>query len=138
MDSYLKRLEESGMSLMVYKEGALVFQSAGKGISPHLEAWERLGAGLRGTIMADKIVGRAAAFMVVHSGAAEIHAAVLSRPGIEVLERYRVSYVAGGVVDNVLTVDGKIFCPFESMVQGIDDADVAFEAIVRKMHELRG
>ena len=34
-------------------------------------------------------------------------------------------------------VDGRIYCPFEAMVQGIDDPEQAYHAIVEKMESLR-
>lgn len=136
MDLYLEKLNTSGMSLMIYNHGKLIFQSAEKGIKPHLDASRELGEKLHGTIIADKIVGRAAAFLIVHARAVEVHAAVLSKPGMEVLNRYAVPYVIGALVDHVLTEDGRIYCPFESMVQGIDNVDEAYEAIINKMKSM--
>jgi len=123
---------------MIFHHGELIFQSAEKGIKPHLDAFRELGDKLHGTIMVDKIVGRAAAFLIVHARAAEVHAVVLSKPGMEVLEQYAVPYVKETLVDHVLTVDGQIYCPFESMVQGIDNVDKAYEAIINKMKSMVG
>ena len=81
MNGYLEELDKTGNSLMIYSHGQLIFQSTSKGIRPHLEAIEAHGDGLRGTLMVDKIVGRAAALLILYSGAAEAHAQVLSRPG---------------------------------------------------------
>ena len=81
MNGYLEDLDETGNSLMIYKDGRLIYQSKSKGIRPHLEAIEVHGEALSGTVMVDKIVGRAAALLILYSGAAETYAQVLSRPG---------------------------------------------------------
>jgi len=136
MNSYLEELDKTGNSLMIYSDGRLIFQSASKGIRPHLEAIEEHGEALRGTLMVDKIVGRAAALLILYSGAAEAQAQVLSRPGRQVLDMHGLptSYVE--LVDHIKMKDGSIYCPFERMVQGVTDPVEAYAAIVGKMRSL--
>ena len=138
MNSYLATLEKTGNSLMVYRGGDLVFQSASNGIRPHLEAIEALGEGLRGTIMVDKIVGRAAALLILYSGAAEACAAVLSAQGRRVLDMHGLKFTYAEEVEHIKMRDGRIYCPFEAMVQDITDPQEAYVAIVEKMRSLRG
>jgi len=123
---------------MVYKGGDLVFQSASKGIRPHLEAIEVLGESVRGTTMVDKIVGRAAALLILYSGAAEVHAAILSAQGRHVLEMHDLPFTYAEEVEHIKMRDGRIYCPFEAMVQDITDPNEAYRTIVEKMRSLRG
>lgn len=137
VDEYLRRLEEADMCLMVYKDEELIFQSGSKGIRPHLEAIDKLGDQLRGTLMVDKIVGRAAALLILYSGVAEVHAGVVSRGGLEVLARAGVKLFYGVETEHIKMVDGRIYCPFEAMVQGIDDPATAYSVVVEKMESFR-
>ena len=82
--------------------------------------------------MVDKIVGRAAALLMLYTQAREIHALVLSSPARNVLEG-KVEYVYNKLVDQIKTKDGRIYCPFERMVQNIDDPNEAYYSIKRKM-----
>ncbi len=136
MNGYLEELDKTGNSLMIYSHGQLIFQSTSKGIRPHLEAIEKHGESLRGTLMVDKIVGRAAALLILYSEAAEAHAQVLSRPGKQVLDMHGlpISYVE--LTDHIKLKDGSIYCPFERMVQGVTDPGEAYAAIVEKMDSL--
>ncbi len=136
MNEYLEELNKTGNSLMIYSHGRLIFQSASKGIRPHLEAIEKHGEALRGTLMVDKIIGRAAALLILYSGAAEAHAQVLSRPGKQVLDMHGLptSYVE--LTDHIKMEDGSIYCPFERMVQGVADPIEAYTAIIEKMGSL--
>ena len=133
MNHYLDILEETGNSLMIYKNGELFFESSQKGIRPHLKAINELGSSLEGSLMVDKILGRAAAFLVVYSKAAEAMTAVVSTQGKKVLEKYGVKFSYREEVPHIKMENGVIYCPFERMVQGIDDPDEAFRAIVEKM-----
>lgn len=137
MNRYLDELERTGSSLMIYSGGRLVFQSISKGIKPHLEAIERLGATLQGSVMADKIVGRAAALLILYSGASEAHAALVSTPGRQVLEQHGLPFTYAQETPHIKMEDGRIYCPFEAMVQGISDPAEAYRAIAEKMRALK-
>jgi hypothetical protein len=137
LDEYLRKLDEAGMCLMVYKDGSVIFQSQSKGIRPHLEAIAALGGRLKGTLMVDKIVGRAAALLILYSGAIEVHAGVISRGGRDMLNHAGVRLLYEEETEHIKMVDGRIYCPFEAMVQGIDDPERAYHAIVEKMESLR-
>jgi len=136
MNEYLRKLEEANMCLMVYEGDTLIFQSSSKGIRPHLEAIDELGDRLRGTLMVDKIVGRAAALLILYSGVAEVYAGVISSGGRVVLLQAGVKLFYGVETEYIKMVDGRIYCPFEEMVQGIDDPIEAYHAIVEKMENL--
>lgn len=137
MNHYLDILEETENSLMIYKNGELIFESNLKGIRPHLKAINELGSSLEGSLMVDKILGRAAAFLVVYSKAAEAMTVVLSTPGKRVLEKYRVKFSYQEEVPHIKMENGVIYCPFERMVQGIEDPDEAYKAIIEKMDSFK-
>ena len=137
MNNYLDVLEKSGNSLMIYKDGVLLFESDLGGIRPHLKAINEHGGGLEGTLMVDKILGRAAAFLVVYSKAAEAITNIVSTPGKQVLEANHLKFSYREEVAHIKMKDGVIFCPFDGMVQGISDPVEAYAAIVEKMESFR-
>ncbi len=133
MSNYLDVLESTGNSLMIYRDDELIFESDLGGIRPHLKAIDELGEGLHGTLMVDKILGRAAAFLVIYSKAAEAITNIVSSPGREVLEAHNIKFSFQEEVPHIKMENGVIFCPFERMVQGIDDPEEAYQAMVEKM-----
>ena len=137
MNRYLEELERTGSSLMVYSGGRLIFQSSSKGIRPHLEAIDSLGEKLHDSIMVDKIVGRAAALLILYSKAAEAHAALISTPGRRVLEEHGLRFSYAEETPHIKMLNGRIYCPFEAMVQGLSDPGEAYRAIVEKMTALK-
>jgi len=137
MNKYLEILEKTENSLMIYKDGELIFESALKGIRPHLKAINELGSELEGTLMVDKILGRAAAFLVVYSNASETITMILSTPGKQVLDKYGLKYSYQEEVPHIKLENGEIYCPFERMVQGIDDPVKAYTSIIEKMNSFK-
>ena len=137
MNHYLDVLEKSGNSLMIYKNGVLLFESDLGGIRPHLKAINEHEGDLEGTLMVDKILGRAAAFLVVYSKAGEAITNIVSTPGKQVLEANHLKFSYREEVAHIKMKDGVIFCPFESMVQGISDPVEAYAVIVEKMENFR-
>jgi hypothetical protein len=137
MNQYLNKLEKTGNSLMIYKNNELIFESDLSGIRPHLKAINELSNELVGSLMVDKILGRAAAFLVVYSKASEAIAAVVSSPGRQVVEKFGVKLGFREEVAHIKMKNGVIYCPFESMVQGIYDPKEAYEAIVEKMSKFK-
>lgn len=116
--------------------GDKVFTSDKKGIAPLLE----LACGeddFRGCVAADKIVGKAAAFIYSKIGAEEIYAEVLSKAAISVLEQNGIKYSYGTLADYIRNRQNNGICPMEQTVENIDDMDKAIFALKKKVEELR-
>ena len=126
------------MCLMIWEGGEVVFSSPSKGIRPHLKAIERLGRErLVNSVMVDKIVGRAAALLMLYSVPAEVHAGVITTTAKELLRAEGIQVCLGTEVSAIKERDGRIYCPFEAMVQGISDPEEAYHAIVSKMRSMK-
>ena len=122
---------------MIWEGGEVVFSSPSKGIRPHLEAIERLGRErLVNSVMVDKIVGRAAALLMLYSVPAEVHAGIITATAKELLRAEGIQVCLGTEVPAIKERDGRIYCPFEAMVQGISDPEEAYHAIVLKMRSM--
>ncbi len=137
MKSFLEELEKTGSSLMIYKNRELIFNSSSNGVRPYLEAIDKLGEVLNGSVIVDKIVGRAAALLIIYSKAREAYASVLSTPGKQILDHYKLPVTYTYLVEHIKMKDGRIYCPFESMVQGISDPLEAYLAILEKMNSFK-
>jgi len=137
LSRYIEELEKTGLSILIYRGEKVIFSSASVGMRPLLEAIVTLGREmLRGTIVADKIVGRAAALLIAYMAAAEVHAAVISATAVEVLSSHNIGYHFGQKVDSIKSRDGVIICPFERLVQEITDPEEAYNRIRAKISEL--
>ena len=86
---------------------------------------------------ADKVVGRATAFLYVLLGVKRVHANVMSRAALSVLNDLGAEASFDTLADNIINRAGDGICPFEAAVLGINDPDAAYVAILDKMREMR-
>ncbi|UCD45173.1 MAG: DUF1893 domain-containing protein [Candidatus Bathyarchaeota archaeon] len=137
MSSYLRMLQESGSSLLVFRGGAMVFSSSSRGIMPLIEAIEEVGLDdLRGAVTADRVVGKAAVLLNLYMGVDEVHALLISEGAKRLLGERGVGFEFLEETDAIKEKDGVIFCPFERLVQGISDPEEAYTAIRAKLAEM--
>ena len=137
LSSYLSVLEGSGMNLLVFSGGEVVFSSEKKGIVPLLEAIDAIGGERLGDLVtADRIVGRAAVLLNVYLGAREVHAVLISAGAKGLLIERGIPFEFREETDAIKMRDGVIFCPFERLVQGVSDPVEAYDSIRAKMAEL--
>lgn len=78
---------------------------------------------------ADKVVGRAAAFLYVLLGTKRVHALVMSEAASEVFERFDITYSYGELVPKILNRAGDGFCPMESAVLDVSEPKEAYRRV---------
>ena len=134
MTKYLEELESKRLSLLIYREGSVIFSSPGKGVKPLIEAIDSFTKEeLQGTIIVDRIVGRAAALMAAYMEAAEVHAGTISTGAKEELRRNKIRFSYLNETPNIRNLQDSDLCPFERLVQGIYDPLEAYELIKAKL-----
>lgn len=112
------RLKKRDLTLVIVKEGKVVFETDSQGVGGFLLAIEKLGKKLIASAVADKIVGAAAATLCAYSKVSSVFAETMSKEGIKVLEDKNIIYQFENVVPNILNRDKTSICPFEKLVIG--------------------
>ena len=133
LDRALCRLRENGLTLSVIR-GDRVWESRERGVKPLLELLA-CGEDLTGAVAADKVVGKAAAFLYVLLGVRALHAIVISRPAAEVLAAHGVALFYDTQVEGIRNRKGDGPCPMESAVREISDPEQALAAIRKTLAE---
>ena len=127
-------LDSGSYTCVVCKDQTLHF-ATDRGVKPLLN-WLDSGIDMRGFFAADKVVGRATAFLYCLLGVTAVHANVMSRPAAQVLQENGISAHWGTLVDGIINRRGTGPCPFEAAVMDIQDPDEALTAIRRKMEQM--
>ena len=104
------------------------FASEEHGVRP-LMRWLNEGTDLSGASAADRIVGKAAAFLYVLLGVRTVYAPLMSVPARETLRAHTVVPAIRNRTDTG-------FCPMESAVWDISDPHEAKAALERKISEM--
>ncbi|WP_297410743.1 DUF1893 domain-containing protein [uncultured Alistipes sp.] len=84
---------------------------------------------LRGAFIADKVVGKAAAALMVLGGVRELFADVISHSALELLARYRVRVSYTVAVDHIINRTRTGWCPMEIRCRECTTADECLEQI---------
>ena len=128
-------LTEGGYTCVLCR-GEIVHTATARGVRPLVD-WLDSGLDLRGFSAADKVVGRATAFLYVLLGVTAVHALVMSTPAREALESNGIAAFCDREVSGIINRRGDGQCPFEEAVLGITDPSEALTAIRKKQFVMR-
>ena len=115
-------------TLRVHYDDRQVFSSTGKWLHPLFELEEFLSTNSfppAGVLVEDKIVGKAAALLLVRIGIRQVKAGVLSKLAKGVLERYGVRFSSSTIVE-------RIDCQTESLLADVEDPEQAYRIIMAR------
>ena len=85
---------------------------------------------------ADKVIGKATAFLYVLLQVKSVYASVISESALQVLTDNSICVEYETLVKNIINRRGDGICPFEDAVLSVEDADVALAVIINKMREM--
>ena len=133
--TYAKNTLRTGGYTCVICKGEDKHTSNLRGVKPLVQLVES-GASFEGYCAADKVVGRATAFLYVILGVKEIYAAIISQPALEILTAHGIRVEYDIKVSNIINRAGDGICPFEAAVMSIDTPRDAYNAILSKMQKM--
>lgn len=134
--SLAKELFASGEYTCVLCKGDQTYTSEKRGILPLVE-WVETGAPSGGFSAADKIVGRAAAFLYILLGVKEVHASVMSEEAMRLLSQNGIIASCDVKATCIINRAGTGICPMEQAVLGIRKPEEALVAIRRTLGRLQ-
>ena len=106
-----------------------------RGVRPLMELLES-GKDLQGYSAADKVVGKAAAFLYCLLGVKALHVGVLSEPARDVLLAAGIETKWATLVPAIRNRTGDGFCPMETAVWELTDPALAPDAIREALKKL--
>lgn len=86
-----------------------------RGVADVLDVLLHDAAFLRGASAADKVVGKGAAALFILGGVKELHADVISKPALCLLQTAPIGLSYGKVVPNIINRRGDSICPVERL-----------------------
>ena len=106
-------------AVVAARNGVIVARETGRGVKPLLRI---LDAGrLPGTVLVDKVVGRAAAAICLVGGVRRVHALLMGEDAAALLRANGVSVTAEKTVPRILNRDQSAPCPLEKTVEGLTE-----------------
>lgn len=132
----LKKLLSDNDYTCVIKKGDTIITSTERGIKPVITMLKGNINALKGAVVCDKVIGRAAALLFVYGGISAVHTMVISKTALEVFEENNVSVTYDKLVDRIQNRSKTGLCPMETLAMDITSPADAY-AFFSKI-ELKG
>ena len=134
LETAISRLREGVHTCILCKED-LLLTSEKRGIVPLLEHWE---AGrLKDACVADKIIGKAAAMLLILGGAKGVYGEVMSEKARELLLAAGVETRWATLAPYIINRKGDGLCPMEQAVLDISDPAQVPDALKAALQRLK-
>ena len=135
LDIAKKTLVDETFSLVIVNAGRTIYETREYGVRGLVDAIEKNGAGLAGCSVADNVVGRAAAMLCIHCGAAGVYGAMMSEPAKNLLLETGLLVEADTLVPHILNRGLDDVCPFEKLTSQCQTPLECFELIKAKISD---
>ena len=127
---------QAGGCTCVLCRGEEIYSSSHRGVRPLLDFLDS-GRDFTGFSAADKVVGKATAFLYCLLGVRQVHAQVLSDAAVEVLTRRGIACSCDRQVSAIRNRDNTGPCPMEYATRDIADPTQALTAIRFALQKLQ-
>lgn len=128
-----KALKENDATCVIGNEEE-IYISNQKGIKPLLQF---ISEGKLGYFAADKVVGKAAAYLHVLLKTKELYAEIISEKAMEILTQYGISFHYQEKVQNIMNKYKTDICPMEKAVAEVNSADEAYDKLIKVIESLK-
>lgn len=113
-------------TLVIYKNNASVITSNDRGVNSLIKLIKEDKSQLSGSLIADKVIGKAAALLMIYAGVKEIYAPIISKPALQTLLKHNVKVYYDKEVERIINRKGDGLCPMETLCLDIEKPDEAY------------
>ena len=131
LDLAKNRLLTKDMTLVIVKNGDLLFETKEHKIKGFFNAIETLGSSIKGASIADKVVGKAIALLCAYVKATSVYAFVLSQEAKKVFKKHHIFYEYSKIVKEILNLEKNHPCPFEMKARDMSDPREAYFVLIK-------
>lgn len=135
LDQAIELLIQKNVSCVVLREKE-TFTAGGVGVKPLMTFLRQDPRFFEGALVADKVIGKAAAMLLLASGVSEVYGAVMSESADHLLTERGIRHRWGELVPFIRNRDGSGMCPLEEAVQELQDPEEAFSVLDLRIQEL--
>ncbi len=116
-------------TIVIYKNDASVHTSNDRGVAPLMKLLKEDKTQLQDTMIADKVIGKAAALLMAYGKVKEVYTPTISAPALQVFKNYNIDIHYDKEVERIINRKGDGLCPMETLCLNIETPEEAFIAI---------
>ncbi len=129
MKELIDILHNEQLTLVVKSDDGTIHRFTQRGVKDLLTLVAESPETLKGALIADKAVGKAAAACMVVGGVKHVHADVMSEPALALLQQHGVEAGYGTLVDHIINRTGDGWCPMERLSRDENDPAVIIQKV---------
>jgi hypothetical protein len=124
-----KELLKGDISCLVIKDNEIVYKAKGKGIAPLLELFDNNVKLLNDAYVIDKIIGKAAAIILLLSKVKRVYGVIMSESAYDLLRKNNIEVEYGEKVEMIINRNNDGMCPMEKAVINITDLNEGYNKL---------
>ncbi|WP_251623914.1 DUF1893 domain-containing protein [Odoribacter lunatus] len=113
MEELIRLLHEEQCSCVIANRETRIFRQ--RGVADLYKLLHREPAFLKNASVADKVIGKAAAALMIAGGVKEIYADIISQPALSLLQPTGIKVKYGQCVDHIINRTQTGWCPLETI-----------------------
>lgn len=117
------------LKVVAVKDGVILDSGEGSGIMPLLGIVDRQGEAMAGAAVADRVIGQAAAVILIEAGVLGVFGQILSEEAERRLQAAGIEVDGDERVPYIMRRDRAGRCPMEQQVVGIEDVGEAVQRL---------
>lgn len=110
-----------------------VFHSEKHGIAPIMQVLSENPELLRDAYVEDRVIGRAAALLLIYGQIRALYAELISEYAVEVLAKTKMEVRYERIVPSIMNRNKTGMCPMEETVLAVDNPEIAYGMLRKKM-----
>lgn len=122
LEELKQTLSQGNHALAIYDQDEQLHTYENKGVRDLYTLLTTEPQVLKGAMVADKVVGKGAAALMIVGGIAELHTHIISEPAIKLLELSGIRYSFDEKVDHIENRDKTGWCPVETLCKDMPTA----------------
>lgn len=136
METLIESLHSEGYSCVIRKgDETRTFRQ--RGLKDLWELCQSQDLFLNGAIIADKVVGKGAAALMILGGIKEVYADVISTPAVDLLKEHGIKTSFNETTDRIINRQGNGLCPVETLCINLQSVNEMYEVITNFIKQNR-
>lgn len=134
MEELIKQLLEENLSCILLQKQK-IYKETRHGILPILSFLEK--GLLQDALLCDKVIGKAAAMMMVYGKVSQVSTLIISEHALAVFKHYEIPVTYKTCVPYIVNRKKDGMCPMEETVLNIDDLEEAYTVLKKKIKAMQ-
>lgn len=115
------KIMQGSCSCVVLRDGCILYKGKGQGVSPLLHLYLDQPEQLSGSLIVDKVIGKAAAILLVLGGVSSVHGMTMSIAAKDYLVAHEITVSYDRLIDVIANRSRDGICPMERSVLDVEN-----------------